>query len=275
MSEVISDDSDMETTWQMGEAKGEGSEPATFTLRNENETANVEYTNALPNGSLTLNKKVMNQLPGDQATRFTFNITGLNDDDVNKIKDRTFTVSGDNGMDDISFNDKGQTTLKLTHDQSVKILGLPAGVHLRITEDNHPDFNATYNVGGGEEDDDADGPTVTVPDDKNVSVNYTNTRTKSGSLLLEKQAEGSYPTDKGIGFTIEALDANKDLDDEFSATLRQTDGTTLNKKVEFNGGKANVSIKPGEKLEVKNLPLGKYKVTEDDQEDSVTTTSES
>ncbi len=272
VSEVISDDSDMETTWQMGEAKGEGSEPATFTLRNENETANVEYTNALPNGSLTLNKKVMNQLPGDQATRFTFNITGLNDDDVNKIKDRTFTVSGDNGMDDISFNDKGQTTLKLTHDQSVKILGLPAGVHLRITEDNHPDFNATYNVGGGEEDDDADGPTVTVPDDKNVSVNYTNTRTKSGSLLLEKQAEGSYPTDKGIGFTIEALDANKDLDDEFSATLRQTDGTTLNKKVEFNGGKANVSIKPGEKLEVKNLPLGEYKVTEDNQEDSVTTT---
>lgn len=270
--EIVPEDSDIETTWQTGNTTGEGSDPATITLRDDNEIVNVRFTNALPNGSLTLNKKVMNQLPGDNVTPFTFTIAGVNDGDVNKVKNRTFTVQGDNGMDDISFNDNGQANLKLSHNQSVKILGLPAGVHLRITEDNHPNFNATYNVGGGEEADDADGPTVTVPDDKNVSVNYTNTRTKSGSLLLEKQAEGSYPTGDAIDFTIEALDANEDLDDEFSAALRQTDGTTLNKKVEFNGGKADVSIKPGEKLEMNNLPLGEYQVTEEDQDNLVTTT---
>lgn len=273
--EIDPDDKDIQTTWQIGNSTGDDREADPITLKNENDLVNVRFTNKLPNGSLTLNKEVLNLLPGDQSIRFDFNIEAVKAD-VSKVAGKTFTVEDNyHQREDITFNDEGRASLQLRHDQSVKILGLPAGIHLKISEEKHSDFNMSYDVVGDEDaDEDSDGPTVTVPDNKNVSVNYANDRS-TGNLMLEKQAEGSYPTNKDIGFTITALDKDgetADLNDEFNATVTHTNQSTTQQKVTFEDGKADVSIKPGERLEVRNLPAGNYQIKEDDQDSSVTTT---
>ncbi|WP_203651009.1 DUF7601 domain-containing protein [Secundilactobacillus yichangensis] len=273
VKEVDPDDKDIQTTWQIGTSKEAGRDADPITLRNENDIASVTFTNKLPNGSLTLNKEVLNPLPGDQSIRFNFTIQA-DKDDVDKVAGKTFTVEDNRHQrEDITFKDDGQITLQLRHDQTVKVLGLPAGIHLKISEEKHSDFDMIYEVVGDEDadDEDSDGPTVTVPDGKNVSVNYTNEQS-TGSLILEKHAEGSYPTNKDIEFTIEALGDNKDLTGEFNATLTRANGSTTTREVNFDKGEANVSMKPGEQLEVKNLPNGDYTVTEEDQDNSVTTT---
>ncbi|MFC6253986.1 SpaA isopeptide-forming pilin-related protein [Secundilactobacillus hailunensis] len=274
--EIDPDDKDIQTTWQIGSSTGDDRQADPITLKNADELVNVRFTNKLPNGSLTLNKEVLNRLPGDQSIRFDFTIQA-DKDDIDKVAGKTFTVEDNRSQrENITFNDDGQASLQLRHDQSVKVLGLPVGTHLKISEEKHSDFDMSYEVVGDEDadDEDSDGPTVTVPDDKNVSVNYTNDRS-TGNLLLEKHAEGSYPTNKDIEFTIEALDKDgntADLTDEFDATLTRANGSTTTQEVNFENGKVDVSIKPGERLEVKNLPNGDYKVTEEGQDKSVTTT---
>ncbi|WP_054654890.1 DUF7601 domain-containing protein [Secundilactobacillus silagei] len=274
--EIDPDDKDIQTTWQIGSSTGDDRQADPITLKNADELVNVRFTNKLPNGSLTLNKEVLNRLPGDQSIRFDFTIQA-DKDDVDKVAGKIFTVEDNrNQQEDVKFNDDGQATLQLRHDQSVKVLGLPAGIHLKISEEKHSDFDMSYKVVGDEDadDEDSDGPTVTVPDSKNVSVNYTNDRS-TGNLLLEKHADGSYPTNKDIKFTIDALDKDgntTDLTGEFDAILTHTNGSTTPRKENFDGGKVSVSIKPGERLEVKNLPNGDYKVTEENQDKSVTTT---
>lgn len=271
IAENLSDDSDpnIETSWKTATSSSETEKIPTITLTDPDDIESVKYTNALPHGSLRLNKQVMNQLPGDQAKEFTFEIQAK-DGDVSRVAGKDFSVIDNfNRNGSVHFDAEGLATLKLSHDQSVKILGLPAGIQLEITEKNHSGFNVTYDVDGKE--DDKDNPIVTIKDEHEIAVNYKNTRPDFGKLTLEKRAEGSYPKDESIKFTIDKLN-DDELKLEFDAVRTRADDTTATEKVEFSKGSAEVNIKPGEKLEVKGLPEGQYQVSEETQDDVVTTT---
>ncbi|GAX06133.1 T surface-antigen of pili [Secundilactobacillus pentosiphilus] len=274
VKELAPDNSDIKTTWQIGTTKKDGRAAEPITLKDENDIANVTFTNTLLNGSLTLTKRVLGA-PQDPGTAFEFTIEA-SDDSLEKVRDKTFQVDAD-FMDEIHFNDDGQATLKLRDTQRVKILGLPGGITLRISENSHPDFNVSYNVGNGEEKEDEAGPAVTVQEGKNTTVNFTNTGVIKGGLMLEKRAEGSFPVDKTVRFMINAtaLDGEKDpekLNGDFEATLTKNNGSSTQQKVSFENGTARVAIKPGESLLIKNLDSGSYQVSERRQGRHVVTT---
>ncbi|GAW98194.1 DUF7601 domain-containing protein [Secundilactobacillus mixtipabuli] len=281
IAENLSDDSDpnIETSWKTATSSSETEKIPTITLTDPDDIESVKYTNALPHGSLELNKRVLNQLPGDQATEFKFTIQAA-EDSIDKVKEQTYAVDSNiAGLNKLRFNDKGQATVHMSDKDNVKILGLPVGIKLQVFEEKHPDFNVSHNIDKEDEKEDADTDDIKILDGEETAVNYTNTRSDNGNLVLEKRAQGSYPTDENVNFTIRALELDEDgknaeeLTGKFNATLRDTNGETRDIKVTFTDGKAPVSIKPGEKLEVKNLPTGKYRVIEHEDE-TVTTTWE-
>ncbi|MTV82217.1 DUF7601 domain-containing protein [Secundilactobacillus folii] len=269
VSEVDPDVPGMTTTWQAGSNKGEGLVAQPITLQNANEIANATFTNALPNGSLRLTKKVVSQHVGDQTIGFKFEIQAA-DEDVDLVKGREFQVDSGN-QDSISFNDDGLATATLAGNESLVIKGLPADVTLKVTEVNYGDFQASYNIGGGNAVE-SNVAEVAIKDDGQTTVNYTNTRPGEGSLLLEKRAEGQFPTSGKVDFTVTADD--KDLNKTFDAQVRTVNGDPVSQKVTFENGVANVSFKPGETMLIKHLPEQDYQVTEAKQADNVVTSWE-
>ncbi|WP_461244355.1 DUF7601 domain-containing protein [Secundilactobacillus muriivasis] len=225
----------------------------------------ITVANALPVGNLRLNKDVLNQKTGDDNLDFEFTLT-IDGEDALRGQE-FFEVTGLSKQDDVQFKyDEDQkqhlATLKLKHNDRATIVGLPKGVKVTITEKTHDGFSTTYQVNNGDqESQDEDGPTVTIPDGKAITVSYENARPVTGKLHIEK-AGNNLPADQNFKFKIVALDDTK-LTGTYEGVLKQRgDDEGTNHEVEFKAGEANTDLKAGQYLVIQDLPLGRYVVSE-------------
>lgn len=225
----------------------------------------ITVANALPVGNLRLNKDVLNQKPGDDNLDFEFTLT-IDGEDALRGQE-FFEVTGLSKQDDVQFKydeNKKQhlATLKLKHNDRATIVGLPKGVKVTITEKAHDGFSTTYQVNNGDqESQDEDGPTVTVPDGKAITVSYENARPVTGKLHIEK-AGNNLPAEQNFKFKIVALDDTK-LTGTYEGVLKQRgDDEGTKREVEFEAGEANTDLKAGQYLIIQDLPLGRYVVSE-------------
>lgn len=257
------------TSWETATDSGDGYVTDEMTLNDPNELKAATFTNALPNGDLKLSKAVVSQHSGDQATEFDFAVQA-DKDSVDRVKNREFTMTGLTGLSQLIFNADGQAKLTLRKDQTAVVTGLPAGVKLQISEAAHPDFTTAYQVENNQQQA-GNQAEVTIKDDKQTAVTYTNTRIEEGHLLLEKKAVGTYPTDQDVKFTITT---KEQLNREFEGVLTKQNGSTSTRQISFEDGVANVTIQPNESLLIKHLPVDgyRYQVKEADQPDQVETT---
>ncbi|KRN21172.1 hypothetical protein FD14_GL001295 [Secundilactobacillus similis DSM 23365 = JCM 2765] len=251
----------IETTWETSDADGKDLIADEITLENKNTVEPVIFTNALPNGDLKLNKKVLSSYPVDSEREFDFTIEAETNSDIERLKDKVYQVEN-HDLTYLTFNADGQAKLTLRHNQSALIKGLPVGVQVRITEKSDANFSTTYQVGDGDkEDQDGDGPTVTISDEKTEVVKYENTRHPDGKLYIEKIGE-NLNTKQDFDFKIKALD-NDELTGIYDGELRQSGkNEATDYGVEFENGEANIKLKAGEYLIIPGLPLGNYVVSE-------------
>lgn len=255
----------IKTTWKTSTSAGESYTTDEITLEDKNAVEPVTFTNALPNGNLKLNKEVLNQKAGDEYLDFVFTLTVKGEHALRGQE--FFEVTGLSKQDDVQFKyDEAKkqhlATLKLKHNDSATIVGLPKGVQVTVTEQTHDDFSTTYQINGdAKEDQDGDGPTVTIPDGKAVTVSYENTRPTTGKLRIEKIGENLIGN-QDFEFKIEALDDDT-LTGEYDGVLTQSDGgKEKDQGVPFEDGEADITLKAGQYLTITGLPLGNYVVSE-------------
>lgn len=250
-----------ETTWETSDDSDDKLTTGKITLENKNTVEPVIFTNALPNGDLKLNKRVFSSYPLDSEKEFEFTIEAKTNDDVERLKNKVYRVEN-HDLTYLPFNADGQAKLTLRHNQSALIKGLPVGVQVKITENSDANFSASYQVGNDDkEDQDGDGPTVTISDEKTEVVKYENTRHPDGKLHIEKIGK-NLTTDEGFEFKIKAKDDDK-LTGLYDGVLKQRgDDEATAYEVNFEKGEANIELKAGEYLVIPGLPLGSYIVSE-------------
>ncbi|WP_252898571.1 DUF7601 domain-containing protein [Secundilactobacillus odoratitofui] len=261
----------MTTSWQTKtSSKTDSREADPITLESNNAMEKVTFTNELPNGELTLGKRVVSGVAGDQAKLFEF-VIQAKDETVEDVKDQKYAVSNYEDKQ-IRFDGDGRAVVNLEHKQTITISGLPAGAKFTIKETPQDEFKITHQVNDGPSHvQDTTGLDTEIVKDDTQKLIYTNTRRGEGELLLEKIAMGTYPTDKLVTFTI--TDELK-LTEDFEAILKRADGTEAKRTVKFVAGEAEVKINPGEQMLIKGLPEQAYTVREEDQDDNVVTTSQ-
>lgn len=261
----------MTTSWQTKtSSKTDSREADPITLKSSNAMEKVTFTNELPNGELTLGKRVVSGVAGDQAKLFEF-VIQAKDETVDDVKDQKYAVSNYEDKQ-IRFDGDGRAVVNLEHKQTITISGLPAGAKFTIKETPQAEFKITHQVNDGPSHvQDTTGLATEIVKDDTQKLIYTNTRRGEGDLLLEKIAMGTYPTDKLVTFTITD---RLNLTEDFEAILKRADGTEAKRTVKFVAGKTEVEINPGEQMLIKGLPEQSYTVREEDQDDNVVTTSQ-
>ena len=162
-------------------------------------------------GNLTISKEIVltegqgTEIDTDKEFTFTVTLTGTNDQPLTGTYQYQI---GDGKAQDLDFNDDGQATLNLKHNESATITGLPEGANYTVTE-------ADYT---------ADGYTTTVPDNASakimadgVTVDFTNTYKPSGVII------GGDDTEAGI--TVQKTFTGRDwtADDSFEFTIENTE----------------------------------------------------
>lgn len=225
--------------------KAEGSIP------NGKET--VKFTNAKGTGKLKLSKTVTTTFGEDQTKEFKFTVT-LKDDDGNTLTSITGyynTLVNDSTSGKVLF-DEGVATVKLKHNETVEITGLPVGAHYTVEEESDDNYQVTSTGATGKIVNNDDGVTK-VP----VAA-FTNTRKTSG-LEIKKNI---VHTDK-----TEPSTAEKALDFVFKVTLSDTTIIGTFGGMTFTNGVAEFTLKHGETKTATGLPVGiTYTVEETDSQ---------
>ena len=192
----------------------------------KSETATAAFTNTKDEGGLIVSKKVVSPIDGDKNREFSFTVK-LNDTTVNgKYGDMTFT--------------NGAATFTLKDGQSLSATGLAANIKYTVTEKEEDNFTTTYT-----------GATGTIVKEKTQVAEVTNTH-DTGDLKLSKKlvSDAAADKDKVFEFTIELSDKS----------IAGTIGG-----VQFEEGKATVTLKGGASTTITGLPTGvKYTITEKD-----------
>ena len=162
-------------------------------------------------GNLTISKEIVltegqgTEIDTDKEFTFTVTLTGTNGQPLTGTYQYQI---GDGEAQELDFNDNGQATLNLKHNESATITGLPDGADYTVTE-------ADYT---------ADGYTTTTPDNDSgkitadgVTVDFTNTYRPSGIII------GGDDTEAGI--TVQKTFTGRDwaADDSFEFTIQNTE----------------------------------------------------
>ena len=196
----------------------------TGTISTDGSTA--AFTNTRSEGGLTVKKTVVSDVNADKTKDFTFTIT-LSDKTINE------TYSG------VEFK-AGVATLKLKHDQSKTIEGLPTGITYTVTEEVDNDFVTTKT-----------GDTGTISETAATAA-FTNTR-KTGKVTISKTvvSDRAADADQKFEFTITLVNGEQKISGKYS-------------DVDFDEeGKATIELKGGESKSIEGLPIGtEYTVTE-------------
>lgn len=260
------------------------------------ETQAVDFINMFPVGDLTIEKTVTKEFYGTHWTGGTFTFTvkrttegrpliegnqyGYKIDGVlQKVtvdgveKDATFNVEGGMLTVTISFTEQEAAQLDAVGDSLVRTLtikNLPAGTY-SVTETEHTAFEQSN---------------ITLRDlvipAENVTAAFTNTLKRgTGSLYLEKEliaATGFNPNElpKGtkFSFEIELLEQPPVQDTTFetifspekykilNSSNELVDGDAAPTSITLKNGKFTVEIQAGQSVTVKDLPEGRYRITE-------------
>jgi uncharacterized protein YifN (PemK superfamily) len=239
----------VETTTSSGEVQettiGEDESAKTLT--------DVYYDN-YPLGRLSIQKVVSRFITAtDKDKKFHFNIT-LTGGEGETIEKLIVPLQIGDEKTTLTFID-GKTTVDLKAGEKATIIGLPAGLSYKVTEESDGDFWS--------EDSSYEGK---IADDKVAKVVVTNTR-KTGDLSISKKFAGNATADdykKTFHFTVE-LDGSLEKD-----TYPMTIGDTTY-SLKFADGKATVDLKAGEIATITGLPAGvSYSVTETADDDFTT-----
>lgn len=160
-------------------------------------------------GGLTISKTVETDqgqtAPADDD--FTFTIAANASAVANKTYDSIhYAADGTETENRISFSAEGTAEVKLKNGESIYIHGLPIGTQFTVTEADNKDYETSVSVNGGQSTDTNAG-SVTINNDDNAKVDFTNTYIPKGDFSFTKINQSS---DKlsGAVFAIYQLDCN-------------------------------------------------------------------
>mgnify|MGYP001032529041 CR=1 FL=1 len=209
-------------------------------------------------GKLTISKQVTGSglSQSDYTTNFSFTIE-LRDSHgqplTGQYEYRFY------GADKVGFIDSTNNTLLLHHDDSVTILGLPAGTQYTVTE-NKADGWHVKPAGGILSGTIANGQTSEAKFENSKAPFQEEPKPETGSFSISKTIKGEDLTaedhQQAFVFTVTLTDADgQPLTDSYPYTAASSGGTIA------NGG--TISLKGGESATITGLPVGtKYTVTE-------------
>ncbi|WP_054762236.1 DUF7601 domain-containing protein [Secundilactobacillus collinoides] len=231
-------------------------------------TSSVEFTNRPLEGDLIVSKDVLNMQAGDADKEFEFTLTVT--DKGHLVEDGTFEVEGlpNKTFSFTKNDDQYEYKFVLKNGGMARFKGLPEGVPINVTETGKQDkFLAQYRIGnsGTYTKQDSEGPTVTIGDEEEQIVQYQNVRDPEGSLEITKKTDTNQLKDAEFTFTVNALNDNEELTEDFAATVENRKVT-----VHFVDGEMTYDLKPGQTLKIDGLPLGQYQITETGQDGIVT-----
>ena len=234
----------------------------------------MSYTNTrVAHGDLTVSKKV--EGPGADTDRvwvFHISLKGNTDDPL--AGDYPYEIKTEGGSGDsvtgwvtvdkdgsVTIKDPadGDSSIKLKHNQSITIKGLPENTSYTVTEDLDGNYTsaATPNANG----------TIEANDTK--TVEFTNTR-KSGQLSISKTVTGGDgDTTRAFQFKITLTDSNGPVSGGFpcAGTFEDKGGDDSidNNQITFTKGEATVYLTNGQTFTITGLPVGvTYRVEEED-----------
>ena len=161
-------------------------------------------------GGLTISKTVETD-QGQTAPaedEFIFTIAANDLAVENKAYDSIhYAADGTETENQINFSAEGTAEVKLKDGESIYIHGLPIGTQFTVTEAENKDYETSVSVNSGQSTDAIAG-SVTISNDDNAKVDFTNTYIPKGDFSFTKINQGS---DKlsGAVFAIYQLDCNK------------------------------------------------------------------
>ena len=220
---------------------------ATGTISTKDSTETVTFTNTQL-GSLTVAKTVSGTgTDTSKAFPFTVTLTDSNSLPVTGVFNVEGTATDVNGaaLTTLTFDNNGTASFSLTHNQYIKIKGLPVGTKYTVTETDSDSYTVAYPNNNQSGKIGADAPDVTFT----VTNTVPTPDPKYGALTVTKHVTGNdASTSKEFTFTVELSDK----------TVTGTYGDMT-----FNGGKATFRLRDGESATATNLPAGTtYTVTE-------------
>ncbi len=249
-----------------------------FDVAKENETGtipvqdatNVTFTNTRKKGTLRITKDVDSDLATDKTVgfKFTLTLTGLSE----LARNKTYS--------DVQFRN-GSATVTLKDGEIKEIEGLPTGVGYSVKESLTTAQTADYTVDpetltrngviGAEvstedvsDTDEETGEEITEIKTFNLAA-FTNTRVK-GDLAITKTVVSDLAADKTVEFkftvtlsdtSIGATTEEDQTGKSYASILESGEGddkVMTEGTVTFIDGVAEVSVKHGEKLTIKDLP---------------------
>ena len=223
----------------------------TFTQNSENNIV-LRVTNEWnEKGGLKLSKTV-NGPSFDANRKFTFTI---------QLKDGkypafgTYAYKGTNIKDGtLTFNDSGEASIQLRHDQAIELKGIPEHYTYKITESDDQLYDCS------EEDREVSGQ---IEKNQVQNESFTNTR-KDTKLSVEKVVTGSYgEKDKLFDFEMYIVDEGRELTGKYNARITHEKGEPTDLTLNFAEGAAEFQLKHGDVITVSGLPVGaRYSVDE-------------
>lgn len=163
-------------------------------------------------GGLTISKAVETDqgqtAPADAEFTFTIAVNAANASAVAKKEYDSihYAANGTETENQISFSAEGTAEVKLKNGESIYIHGLPIGTQFTVTEAGNKDYETSVSVNSGQSTDTYAG-SVTISNDDNAKVDFTNTYIPKGDFSFTKINQAS---DKlsGAVFAIYQLDCN-------------------------------------------------------------------
>ena len=237
----------------------------TFTQNSENNTA-LRVTNVWnKKGNLKISKTV-NGPSFDPERKFTFTI---------HMQDGRYPVYGNfeyigtgirNGT--ITFDDNGNATIQLKHNQAIEIKNIPDGYTYTVTE--APDVWYEQQ---------STGSSGSIADQQLKTAAFINTR-KDTTLSISKTVTGGFGNKtKKFRFEVYINDEGRELNGRCPYSIKEGEQTLSSGSLDFTEGIAYVEIAHGETAVITGLPLGaRYEVdetTESREGYSVTSTNDS
>ena len=210
--------------------------------------ASAQFINTKNEGSLTLTKKVTGA-GADESLEFEFTITLFNSNKGITADYNAVLTDGANQIPAIVKFVNGSATVKLRHNQSLTINGIPTGLQYTVTEKAAEGYVSSLESANGQTAGNA-GAITTEP----AAVTFINRRV-SGGLTLTKKVVGTVvdrAADNEFTFRIKLDDET--IEGEFAA--ESSVAGRAETKVTFVKGDAEVKLAPGESMTIKGLPTG-------------------
>lgn len=259
--EVSASDNYNTLVWLNDEEPLAGKETAPFELdENQSNSVMAFFKNTADTGNLRLNKLVISDTPKYEKDDFVFTITAT--EGLASIAGKTFEATG--RYTEVDFNDEGVATVKLKHNETVEILGLPAATKFKVEEDHHNNLTADWSIDNGDYEEDTI-PEVTIAADKTTLLTYRNSDVPTGQIRLEKLILGDVKAEQDFMFTV--TPDTPITDGQYVVSVFKVGDnqpvrvTTAN----FEDGEIEVKLRGNQYAMISGLPLEpKYTVSETD-----------